>query len=484
MSRKVAQIISIFCVIVMTVSLLVGCGTKKEQPTSDQTETKKATEETVVDDAKDKGTEEDNGKKEFENKELDVAVFQGAYGREFWDALAEKFMEEYPGTKINITANPKLGDMIKPKIVAGNLPDFIYLNVDDPSGVIKGLIKDSALMELTDVFNSKALDKDVLLKDLILPGFLDTVFCTPYGDGRIFGAPYNYGVMGLWYNKDYFDKKGYQPPKTWDEFFALNEYAKKDGRALFTYQGIYPGYLEEIMIPALYSAGGQEAVDAFLGYGEGFWQSDAAKRTLEIFKKIATTDNALMKGTVALNHTQAQTEFMLGKAMFCVNGSWFEGEMADAPREEGFQFGFAGVPAFKEGDPVVALVGIEQMYIPVKAKNPELAKEFLKFVYTDEGIRLNGEKAKAVLAVKGAVEIVKDYITPSAYNCFKAVESGMQPVVGSFKPVASSSKINISDEVYKPFSSIMNRQMTVEEYAEKMEQIYKQVREELAAEGN
>lgn len=483
MRSKIARIIALVCMLTLVVSLFAGCSSKKEQPSSEDTNTTGDTEQ-VDKEKPDEQAEKESDTKEFENKELDIAIFQGAYGREFWDALAEKFMEKYPGTKINITANPKLGDMIKPKVVAGNLPDFIYLNVDDPSGVIKGLIKDNALMELTDVFNSKALDKDALIKDLILPGFLDTVFCTPYGDGKIYGAPYNYGVMGLWYNKNYFDKKGYKPPKTWDEFFALNESAKKDGRALFTYQGIYPGYLEEIMIPALYSAGGQEAVDAFLGYGEGFWSSDAAKKTLEVFKKIATTDNALMKGTVALNHTQAQTEFMQGKAMFCVNGSWFEGEMQDAPREEGFEFGFAGVPAFNEGDPVIALVGIEQMYIPAKAKNPELAKEFLKFVYTDEGIRLNGEKAKAVLAVKGAVDAVKEYITPSAYNCYKAVESGMHPVVGSFKPVASGSKINISDEVYKPFSSIMNRQMTVEEYAEKMEKVYKQVRDELAAQGN
>lgn len=455
----------------LTASLAAGCGSQTDSTSESSVSSSSAAEQTPQATA---------GTKEFENKELNIAVFQGAYGRDFWDALSAKFMEKYPGTKINITANPKLGDMIKPSIVAGNPPDFIYLNDGDSSGVTKGLIKDKAILDITDVFESNALDKDTKIKDEILPGFLDTSYCSPYGDGKIYLAPYNYGVMGLWYNKDYFDKKGYKAPKTWDEFFALNDKAKADGKALFTYQGIYPGYLEEVMIPALYAAGGQQAVDDFTNYKEGFWKSDAAKNTLNIFTKIANTDNALMKGTVALNHTQAQTAFMQGKSMFCVNGSWFESEMKDAPREDGFQFGFAGVPGFKDGDPTIALVSVEQMYIPSKSKNPELAKEFLKFIYTDTGIQLNGEKAKGVLAMKGATDAVKQYITPSSYNCFKAVEEGMKPVVAAFKPVANGSKINISDEVYKPFTSIMNRQMSVEQYADKLEKIYKAVRDELA----
>ncbi len=464
---------SLLLALVFTASLAAGCGSSD---TASQSPEPSASSGSTAGQA----AETSSGVKEFANKELNIAIFQGAYGRDFWDALAAKFMEQYPGTKINITANPKLGDMIKPSIVAGNPPDFIYLNDGDPSGVTKGLIKDKAIMDITDVFDSKALDKDSNIRDIILPGFLDTSYCSPYGDGKIYLAPYNYGVMGLWYNKTYFDQKGYSVPKTWDEFFAMNDKAKADGRALFTYQGIYPGYLEEVLIPALYAAGGQKAVDDFTGYTEGFWKSEAASKTMDLFSRIANTDNALMKGTVALNHTQAQTSFMQGKAMFCVNGSWFEGEMKDAPREEGFQFGFAGVPGFNAGDPTIALVSVEQMYIPAKSKNPELAKEFMKFVYTDTGVKLNGKKAQAVMAVKGATDMVKDYITPSAYNCYKAVEGGMQPVVGALKPVANGSNINISDEIYKPFSSIMNKQMTVQQYTEKLEKIYAQVRDELA----
>jgi ABC-type glycerol-3-phosphate transport system substrate-binding protein len=137
--------------------------------------------------------------KSFTNKELTVAAFQGAYGRDYWDAVAAEFMKAYPGTKVTVQADPQIGNQIRPKVVAGNPPDVIYLNIGESSGVTAGLIKEKGMLDLTDLFGGKALEGNGLLKNAILPGVLDTLTCSPYGDGRIYLAPYNYGVMGIWY---------------------------------------------------------------------------------------------------------------------------------------------------------------------------------------------------------------------------------------------------------------------------------------------
>lgn len=473
MKKRSARILSILLVSAMAVSAFTGC------QGSTAASSAPASSAPAAGNSQSTSGSASSGAKTFANNELNVAVFQGAYGRDFWDALASDFMKQYPGTKINVTANPKLGDMIKPQIAAGNPPDFIYLNQGEASGVTQSLINDHQLTDLTDVFDGSALDKDTPIKDEILDGILDSKFCTPYDDGKIYIAPYNYGVEGLWYNKTYFDQKGYTPPKTWDEFFAMADKSKADGRALFTYQGIYPGYLEEILVPALYSAGGDAAVKAFDDYSLD-WTSGSAKQALSIFGKIQS-DKLLMQGTVAMNHTQAQTAFLQGKAMFIPNGSWFESEMKDAPRESGFVYGFAGVPSFKQGDTVNAMASIEQMYIPAKAKNPELAKEFLKFIYTDDGVKLNGAKASAVLCVKGAADAVKDSLTPSQYNCYSAVENGMHLVISTLNPVAKGSTINPSDEIYNPVTDVMNGQLTVTQWAAKLNTVYKQIRDQLSA---
>ncbi|ASK62194.1 carbohydrate ABC transporter substrate-binding protein [Virgibacillus phasianinus] len=424
------------------------------------------------------GSAESDGDGKLEG-ELNVAVFQGGYGGEFWKQLAKNFEEEYPGTTVKVTANPDIGEMIRPKIIAGNPPDFVYLNQTDPSGVTQGLIKEHGLTDLTDVFEGNALDEDVPLKDKVLPGILESVYMSPYDDGKIYLAPYNYNVMGLWYNKTLFEKNNIETPKTWDEFFALNKTAKKHDRALFTYQGTSPGYLEEILIPAVYSLGGQEALDQMLNYDPEFWKSDVAMKALDIFDKIASKDNALMNGTVALDHTQSQTAFMQGKAMFIPNGSWFEGEMENAPREDGFEFGFLGVPTFDKEDPLLALNSIEQVYIPKGAKNPELAKEFLRFMYTEESIKLNGELAKASMAIDGASDLVKEYLTESSYNVFKAVESGMYSISGNFAPVPKGVNVNPREVLFSQAASIMNGEMTTQEWADKMYGVYKEVQEKM-----
>jgi len=457
---------------VVAVSVLAGCGSNngsnEASPSASNPSSPSASSE---------------GGKQFENMELNVAVFQGGYGREYWDQIAEEFMKDYPGTKINITASPKIAELVRPKIVAGNPPDFMYIAGSDNTPILSGLIKDNALTDLTDVFNEPAEEGGAPLKDKILPGVLESRSSSPYGDGKVYLAPYNFGVMGLWYNKTLFDEKGISVPKTWDEWFALSATAKENDRALFTYQGLYPGYLEEIIVPSIYSVGGQEALDQFYNLDPEFWKSDTFKQVWGILEKIANEDNALMKGTIALNHTQSQTSFMQGDAMFIPNGTWFEDEMKDAPREEGFQFGFLGAPAFSADKPAMAMTNVEQMVIPAKAKNPELAKEFLKYLYTDNSVKLNAEKSKAVLAVKGAADIAKEYISESMYNVYKAVDEGIVTVNGAFQSVAKGSKYNPSDEVFKPISSIMNKQMTVEEYGDKMYQIYTNIQNELKENG-
>ncbi|TYP78948.1 carbohydrate ABC transporter substrate-binding protein [Paenibacillus methanolicus] len=456
-------------------SLLAGCGGNNGN-NGNKGESETPAEQTGANSS----NGDEAGSKSFANPQLEVAVFQGGYGREYWDAVAESFMQDHPGTKINITASPKIGDLVRPKIVAGNPPDFMYIAGGDNTPVLNGLIKDNALLDLTDVF-TEAGEDGAALKDKILPGILESPAIAPHGDGKIYLAPYNFGVMGLWYNKALFDAKSLASPKTWDEFFAMNGAAKENGRALFTYQGMYPGYLEEIIVPAIYNVGGQEALDQFFNYDPEFWKSDTFKQAFGILERIASEENALMKGTVALNHTQSQTEFLQGKAMFIPNGSWFEDEMKDAPREDGFQYGFLGVPSLDPAKPVTALTSVEQMVIPAKAKNPELAKAFLKYLYTEKSITLNGEKAKGVLAVKGAPDLVKAYLGDTTYNVYKAVDSGMGTVNGTFKIVAKGSKYIPADEVYKPLSSIINKQMTLDEYAEKLYKIYADIQEELKA---
>ncbi len=316
--------ISMMLATAMAATCLAGCGSAASSSAA-------ASSEAASSEATSTATSEaSTGEKTFENNELNIAVFEGGYGSEYWDEIIKRFEAAYPGVTVNMQISPKIRDIIRPQIVAGNVPDFISMNDNDSTGLISSMVKEHALMDLSDVFEEGGIDDDTPLKDQVIDGLLDSAKCSPYGDGKIYIAPFDASPMGLVYNKTLFEENGWETPVTWDDFFELGEKAKEKGIALFTYQGIYPGYLESMLWPALASATGIDNMKAIASYTPGSLSSDEALKVFQNMAKIGT-DGYLMDGTVALNHTQSQTDMMMNKALFIPNGNWMEGEMADAP---------------------------------------------------------------------------------------------------------------------------------------------------------
>lgn len=477
------KILTLALAAVMFASCFTGCGTKS---TASSTAPAAST------------TTSPSGKKEFANKNLSIAVFQGGYGASYWEEIISKFEAAYPGVKVTMNINPKIGEIIRPQIVAGNVPDFLSLNDSEPSGVVLSLIKEKGLMDITDVFNEKALDKDKVLKDMFLTGFLDSTKYAPYKDGKIYLAPFDAGAQGLVYNKDLFAKKGWKVPQTWDEFFALqteidkpeNYLVNADGtktkRSLFTYQGIYPSYLEELLWPAIASTASVDATNKIASYSEGSFKNANVKKVLDNFAKIGK-DGYLMKGTVALNHTQSQADMMMGKSLFIVNGNWMENEMKDSPREKDFQFGMTSAPTFSATDKKYVLSSYEQFSIPAKAKNPELAKEFLKFLYTDDSVKLFAEKANGVYALKDAQNLCKDVLTAKGtkssfvYDSFNVFNDSTSMMM-NWDALPKGSKVNVSKEIFDNcMTLVMNGTMTTDQWMDNVEKAFTQVRSDVAA---
>ncbi len=462
---------------------LIGCSSQSQSDAEAVSETQEvqngetdeadSTEET----SDEKATIDENGE-----QTLNIAIFQGGFGDAYWNAVVAAFEEKNPGVKVNMTISPTIADIIRPQIVAGNAPDFISLNDKQEDGLILSMIKEKALLDITDVFEGDNYAGTNPLKDDIKDGLLESAKCAPYGDDKIYLAPFNTGPQGLIYNKTVFDEKGWTVPETWDEFFALGDTVQADGRSLFTYQGIYPGYLEEMLWPAIASAGGMEAIDAICSYEEGSFNNPIVLSVLQEIADISAK-GYLLKGTVGMNHTESQSEMMLGKAAFITNGTWMESEMADAPREDGFEFAMTAVPTLKTGDTAYVLDSCEQFSIPAQAKNPELAKEFLRFLYSDESVALFAENAGSVYATKTGRELAKDYISEATYNMYGIYDQeNTKSLIMNFEALPSNSKINISDEVFNPITSVMNGEMTAEEWAESVEAAFAQVRQDRAAE--
>lgn len=414
-----------------------------------------------------------------EKQVIEIAVFEGGLGGEYWEQMMAAYQAEHPNVEFKSTISPKVGEIIRPRIVSGDAPDLLVMTDGDQSGLLVSLVKDKALLDITDVFEGPAYDGGAPLKDSILDGYLESKKYQPYGDGKIYIAPKDCGYCGLIYNKALFEEKGWAVPETWDEFFALGDAAKAEGRALFTYQGIYPGYLENLLWPALADVVGQQGMDRIFNYEEGSFNNPEVIGVLANLQKIAS-GGYLMDGTLALNHTQSQTEMMQGHALFIPNGIWMINEMKDAPREDGFSYGLALAPTSEKGGTRYAYANYGQISIPKDAKNPEGAKDFLRFLYSDASVKAMAETSGTVMAVKGGAELAKEYLEPDAYNMFQ-LGGGVKAMFTDFATLPTGSKVDISQTVFEnAMTKLMSEQVTPTECAEIVEKAFAQIRDEQA----
>ena len=87
-----------------------------------------------------------------------------------------------------------------------------------------------------------------------------------------------------------------------------------------------------------------------LTYEDGIWDTEGAKQAFDIVAKLATYTEKTTPANANDNDFRKNQQLVLdNKALFMPNGNWVIGEMEDAPKADGFEWGFTALPAVKEG---------------------------------------------------------------------------------------------------------------------------------------
>lgn len=435
----------------MATSMLAGCGSGDDS-------------------GKDSGKDADKGSEETV---LKVAAFEGGNGTQIWEDIAKAFEESHDGVKVELEMSPELDKDLTKAIQNGDVPDVVYYNLGQPSGFTETMLKEEAIADISDVFDDE-------LKDKMLDGILDGTDAQPYGDGKIYLAPIFYTPTGFWYNATLVGEgKQYEIPTTWDEFFALGEQAKKDGHALFTFPTT--GYFDATIYAMLAQAGGLDFYNDALKYDANTWTSDEGKKVLDTVAKLVgkdytqedTVSNANADGGFKIN----QQNVIDGKALFMPNGNWVIGEMA-ASTPEDYEWGMMGVPKWSEDESQSVYTFTEQMWVPADAPNMDLAKEFVKFMYSDEVVDIclnnkttdkeSGKESDTpvVVPVKGAADKLPDGVTKDCYAA--ATADDVVAVTGKWATTAPIEGLDMAKAVYGPVESINTGDMTVDEWQKQL----------------
>ncbi len=479
MKRK---LLSLLLVGAMSATMFAGCGnggTDTNAPADDASNTADGaaanSEAPVEDVSSDSEVPEDDASGEPQT--LKVAAFEGGYGADMWSEVATAFEDSHPGVTVELTVDKQLEDVISPSMRAGDYPDVVHLATGRDAALTETLTKEKALLPLTDVLDMTVPGESVTVKDKIIPGFVDTLGTNPYGDGVTYYAPMFYSPCGLFYNAGLFTEKGWTVPTTWDEMWELGDKAKEEGIALFTYPTT--GYFDAFTYALLSSAGGSDFYNSCMTYEDGIWESENATKVFELIGKLAGyTEGTTVANANNENFTKNQQLILDNKAIFCPNGTWLPGEMAEAPRADGFEWGFMAVPAVNAGEKVNAgesgasFTFFEQMWIPAAAKNQDLAKEFVAYMYSDE--------AAAIFAKAGAVQPIEgmsDTLEGDNKLFYSIYDNGATAVMGGFASTTPVEGVSMADTLFDTVNSIVSGDKTVADWQAAVEAASDQLRD-------
>ena len=404
---------------------------------------------------------------------ITVAAIETAYGSEMWKEVCEAFTAE-TGIEVELITDKNLEDVIGPSMQGGDYPDVVHLATGREAGLTEQFIKDNLLVDLTDVLSMTVPGEEAKVSDKIAGGFTDTSMTNPYNDGKTYLAPMFYSPCGLFYNAGLLEEKGWAVPTTWDEMWELGEKAKAEGIYLFTYPTA--GYFDAFLYALMYSVGGADFFNAATTYEEGVWDTAEGQKVFEIIGNLAKYTNPVTPAQANdQDFTMNQQLVLDNKAIFMPNGTWIVGEMAEAPRAEGFKWGMTALPAVEAGGDGYSFTWFEQAWIPAGAANVDGAKQFVAFLYSDTACEIFA-KAGAIQPVLGIAEKLEG----DNVMFYSIYDNGAKAAMGGFAAYESVEGLGDTRSVFlDPMDSLVEGNITVEEWIESIKEATAIMRENL-----
>ena len=285
--------------------------------------------------------------------------------------MAGKFQEAYPNINIEVEKikdDSKYWNAMKMRASANQLPDVMF---NKPFTLSR--FKDY-LIDLSDL--------DATRNNELAAG---------YGlDGKILGIPMTAGYEYVYYWKDMFEEAGVEVPTTWDQLKevsrTLQDYYGKDNPDFMAIalgaKDEWPDYPFMEFMPALEGGNGQNWNDMAKTDAPFAADTDIAKAYQKAYDLF--TSGVFGKDPLGLGSDQATALFAQKQAAITALGDWGLQNIQNGT-DDYSQLGTFYLPARNtESDPFRVIVqGDSFMGITTHSKNPEAAKAFVEWFYSD-----------------------------------------------------------------------------------------------------
>lgn len=308
-----------------------------------------------------------------------------------WAALAKKFEAQNPKVKVKIVQLEN--DAYKSKMTAltasGKLPDIFHTW---GGGVLRQQVDAGLVEDLTDRTKDFA--------EGLLP-----VAKEPYLlDEKVYGIPFDIGMIGFWYNKALFKDAGVaEPPTTWADFLdAVRKLKAKNITPLALagkekWPGMY--YWAYLSMRTAGASALQKAYDDQDFTGDPFVQ---AGQHLQELVDLQPFQKGFLGAAYSSPTGQAATVGN-GKAAMELMGQWAPVVQADAGKGLGDDLGFFPFPAVEGGEGTITEVFGGGGGHALRSGAPQEAVDFLKF-FASEATDVELVKKTSALPVVPAAE--------------------------------------------------------------------------------
>ncbi|MDB1089146.1 N-acetylglucosamine/diacetylchitobiose ABC transporter substrate-binding protein [Streptomyces sp. ACA25] len=358
--------------------------------------------------------------------DVEVVIFDGGFGDEYARDTAKLYEERWGDVELSSTQ--EISQLMQPRLVAGSPPDMIN-NSGAHQMPHPTLIKDGQIADLTELFDAPSWDDpDVPVRDTLVPG---TVEAGQYGGQESYHLNYTFTVHGTWYSRKLLhDVLEEEYPETWDEMIRVCEKAKRQEDVYgWTYAGQHARYLSFTMLPMMAKVGGAEVIEAIDRLEPNAWKHDAVVAVFQAFEEIAAR-GLLLPGSPGIDHTDSQTEWALGKALFLPCGSWVENESREVIPED-FELAVKAPTGLDSSDalPFGTLYAVagEPFIVPAQAANRAGGMEFLRAMLGRDSARNFTEKVASLTCVQGAADGLS--LPPGLTTAQEAIEAAGEHII-------------------------------------------------------
>jgi len=326
-----------------------------------------------------------------DNKTLSLLVDNGPSTVKAAEAITAAFEKANPGVTVKYQTRPQgtEGDnLVKTKLSTGDMEDVFWYN---SGSLLQALNPGQTLVDLT---NDPAVQN-------VDPTFLPAVT----QGGKVYGVPQGSSFGGgILYNRDVYSKLGLQVPKSWAEFEANNDKIKAAG-------GDITPVLEtfgETWTSQLFVLGDYYNVQtANPNFAKDYTANKVKYATdptaVKGFEKLAEVK---AKGYVnsdygSLKYQAGIKRLAQGKA---AHYPLIASVVSDLPKADQQKIGFFGIPGDDDAKAGATVWLPGAGYAPKSGKNVDLAKKFLAFMASPEGVQAYSSAAMPTgpYMVKGA----------------------------------------------------------------------------------